>query len=444
MSVLMQAFYWYCPRDDGKEYQWWNHVRDQVPALARAGFTSLWLPPIHKAANLHGPSMGYDPYDYYDIGEFDQKGSVPTWFGAKAELLELIGAAHSHGLTLLADVVMNHNAGGDAQELNPVTGEKRWTLFQPKSGKFLRNWECFTPNRSEGADPVAFGGFPDLAHSNPYVQAELLKLARWLIEDLGFDGFRYDYVKGYGAATIQAFQEYAYQRNGQTVRAQGLAEFWDAADPILRWVELANFSAENPVRAFDFPLREMLKSLCDQSGFSLTNVATWETVLKEKPDSAVTFVESHDLREEGRPITSDKLLAYSFILTHEGLPCVYWKDYFNFGLALPGTPHGIDALVSAHEKYSGGRSQILHLDDDLYVMQRPGSDGKPGFIYVLNNDGSDWRGDWVSTDHPNTTFRPVAWWGHTDMARPIDQSTDRDGRGQFFAAGRGYAIYVPS
>ncbi len=56
-------------------------------AIAEAGFTALWLPPANKAAGWK--SMGYDPYDFYDLGEFDQKGGVPTWFGSKAELLDL-------------------------------------------------------------------------------------------------------------------------------------------------------------------------------------------------------------------------------------------------------------------------------------------------------------------------------------------------------------------
>ncbi len=78
MGVMMQTFHWDCPREDKKEFQWWNHVNEKVPSLAEVGFTSLWLPPIHKAANLFGPSMGYDPYDYYDLGEFDQKGDYPN------------------------------------------------------------------------------------------------------------------------------------------------------------------------------------------------------------------------------------------------------------------------------------------------------------------------------------------------------------------------------
>ena len=159
--------------------------------------------------------MGYDPYDYYDLGEFDQKGSVPTWFGTKAELLALIDDAHQNNLSVIADIVINHSSGADAQELNPLSGQSRWTLFNPKSNKFPRNWESFHPNMYESWDEMAFGDMPDLSHRNPYVYAELLKLARWLIEEVGFDGFRYDFVKGYGANTITAIQEYRYMRDGQ-------------------------------------------------------------------------------------------------------------------------------------------------------------------------------------------------------------------------------------
>jgi alpha-amylase len=442
MGVMLQTFYWDCPREEGKEFQWWNYICREIPGLAKAGFTCLWLPPVHKAANLAGPSMGYDPYDYYDLGEFDQKGTVPTWFGTRQELDELIASAHRYNMTVLADMVFNHNSGADAQEINPITGQSRWTLFHPRSGKFPRNWECFHPSMYESWDEMTFGDMPDLSHRNPYVYAELLKLARWLIEEVGFDGFRYDFVKGYGANTITAVQEYRYMRGGGLFVPYGVAEYWDSASNTLHWVEEANFSNSNPVDAFDFPLREMLKALCDQYDFSLRNLATWDTILQKQPQTTVTFVENHDLRDEGRPIVNDKLLAYSYILTHGGYPCVFWKDYFNYNLALRDTPNGIDALVQAHEAYAAGETQTLYLDDSLYIMQRTGYDGKPGLIYVLNNRGDAWQGQWASTQWRSATFRPVAWWSRIDMARPIDQSTDRDGRGQFFAAPRGYAVYV--
>jgi alpha-amylase len=442
MGVMMQAFFWDCPRVDNREYQWWNYVCKQVPSLAKAGFTSLWLPPVHKAANLGGSSMGYDPYDYYDLGEFDQKGSIPTWFGTKAELLSLIETAHGHGLSLIADVVINHNNGADEEQGNPLIDQSRWTLFKPKSDRFPRTWECFHPNIYESWDQMTFGDMPDLSHRNPYVYAELLKLARWLIEEVGFDGFRYDFAKGYGENTIAAFQEYRYMRNGNLIVPYGVAEFWDSASNTLRWVDSANLSSSNPVDAFDFPLREMLKALCDQYGFSLKNLTTWETILQKQPQTTVTFVENHDLRDEGRPIVNDKLLAYSYILTHEGYPCVFWHDYFNYRLALDGTPNGIAALVRAHEKYASGNTDILHVDDYLYIMQRTGYEDKPGLVYVLNNRGDNWNGRLVTTKFINRSLQPVAWWSKTDLARPIDQTTDFDGRAQFYAPPRGYAVYA--
>ena len=442
MGVMMQTFFWDCPRVDNREFQWWKTIREQVPALANVGFTSLWLPPVHKAANLGGPSMGYDPYDYYDLGEFDQKGSIPTWFGTRQELSQLIETAHSYRLSLIADVVINHNSGADEQEVNPLIDQSRWTKFDPKSGKFPRNWESFHPNMYERWDEMTFGDMPDLSHRNPYVYGELLKMTRWLIEEVGFDGFRYDFVKGYGANTITAIQEYRYMRDGQPFVPYGVAEFWDSATNTLHWVEEANFSNSNPVDAFDFPLREMLKALCDQYGFSLKSLLTWETILQKQPQTTVTFVENHDLRDEGRPITNDKLLAYSYILTHEGYPCVFWHDYFNYNLALDGTPNGIAALVTAHEKYAGGSTEVLYVDDSLYIMQRTGYGDKPGLIYVLNNRGDNWNGKLVGTKFANASFQPVAWWSKTDLSRPINQPTDRDGRAQFYAPPRGYAVYA--
>jgi alpha-amylase len=82
------------------------------------------------------------------------------------------------------------------------------------------------------------------------------------------------------------------------------------------------------------------------------------------------------------------------------------------------------------------------VDDNLYVMQRTGYGDKPGLVYALNNRGDNWNGRLVTTKFYNASFQPVAWWSKTDMARPINQSTDRDGRGQFYAPPRGYAVYA--
>ena len=444
MAVMMQAFYWDCPRDADQEYQWWNHVRMRIADLAGAGIKALWLPPVHKAANLGGASMGYDPYDYYDLGEFDQKGSVKTWFGAKDELQALIATAHDHGMDVIADFVITHCSGADVQEVNPITGQSRWTKFTPKSGRFLRDWQCFHPNFFESWDQGTFGDMPDLSHRNPRVLAEVIELARWLVEEIGFDGFRYDYVKGYGGWLVTSVQEYRYLRDGKPFQPYGVAEFWDNTQAIHGWVDVTNFSNQNPVDAFDFPLRETLKALCDQYGFSLRDLANRDSLVKDENQAAVTFVENHDLRDPGRTIDNDKLLAYSFILTHEGYPCVFWKDYYVAGLALQGTANGIDALIAVHERLAGGDTDILYVDDDLYIMQRRGWGEQKGLVYALNNRGDRWDGNWVNTRWPGTRFDPVAWWSRSDPGRPDSQWSTVDGSAQFWAPPRGYAVYAPA
>ncbi|MGK7369599.1 MAG: hypothetical protein ACNS64_05245, partial [Candidatus Halalkalibacterium sp. M3_1C_030] len=85
-GILMQGFYWDSFIESGAG-NWWDFVREKLPELAEAGITEIWLPPAQKSN--HSPSMGYDPYDYFDLGEFPQKGRVETYFGSRSELQQL-------------------------------------------------------------------------------------------------------------------------------------------------------------------------------------------------------------------------------------------------------------------------------------------------------------------------------------------------------------------
>ena len=167
MGVIMQTFYWDCAKLENKAGDWWNFISSRIDSLVSAGFTAIWLPPANKAANLGGLSMGYDPYDYYDLGDIDQKGSVKTLFGSKTDLLKLIKTAHNKNIQVYADLVLNHNSGADEEESNPVLGQKRWTKFSPKSKKFPRSWQCFHPSPYETWDNGTSGDMPDLCHRDP-------------------------------------------------------------------------------------------------------------------------------------------------------------------------------------------------------------------------------------------------------------------------------------
>jgi Alpha amylase, catalytic domain len=144
-----------------------NYRQSRRQASQRFGSHPQTKPP-------DGNRWATTPMTIMTWGQFDQKGGVPTWFGSRAELLDLIQSAHVLGLQVYADLVFNHNSGGDAQELNPIDGQSRWTKFTPRSGKFPRDWKCFHPSQYETWDGATFGDMPDLCHRTPLVYTERL------------------------------------------------------------------------------------------------------------------------------------------------------------------------------------------------------------------------------------------------------------------------------
>ena len=188
--------------------------------------------------------------------------------------------------------------------------------------------------------------------------------------------------------------------------------------------------------AFDFPLRYRLKSLCDTYGFSLTELAKNDVLARQRPFEAVTFVDNHDF-SGAESVVNDKILAYAYILTHEGYPCVFWKDYFNHGLARPGEPGGIERLVQVHERFAGGGTEILWADDLVYAMARTGTDAQPGLVLGLNNAGAPQRRN--LTLRTRKRLEPLAWKG---AAIPPPLVPDERGAIALEVPARGYVVYA--
>jgi alpha-amylase len=367
MSVMLQAFYWDCPAKEKQDHNWWNFVAGYVEDLSKSGFDALWLPPVSKAAQTR--SMGYDPYDYFDLGDYDQKGGKKTWYGNRAELVALIKKAHDNRMGCYADMVISHNSGGDEEETNPLDGQKRWTKFYPKSGRFPRDWNCFHPSRYEVTlDGELFADFPHLCHRNPLVYTSIMEYAQLIIEELGFDGFRFDFVKGYGAWMLGTIAKYRYVKDGKEFSPFVVGEYWEDGESIEQWLTKVNGFSDNQVAAFDFPLRYQLKDVCDTFHYDLRKLTRDGAASCRSPQEGRYLCRQP--RHGRNTIVNDKMLAYSYILVHEGYPSVFWYDYYNNGLARTGTPNGIDALIAAHHRHAGGGSQILHVDPDLYIMQR--------------------------------------------------------------------------
>lgn len=114
-QIMLQGFEWYVPADHAH----WRRLQRALPSLQALGITSLWIPPACKASWHTG--NGYDIYDLYDLGEFEQKGSRPTKWGTKEELRQLVQEANQHGIRVLFDTVLNHKAAADHSEIVPAT-----------------------------------------------------------------------------------------------------------------------------------------------------------------------------------------------------------------------------------------------------------------------------------------------------------------------------------
>src|SRR4051812_9055615 len=97
-GVILQSFDWYMP--SGKL---WSDLGAGAAALASAGFTAVWIPPAYKGS-AGTDDVGYAVYDLFDLGEFDQKGTVATKYGTKPQLQAAVTALQGAGLAVYADV----------------------------------------------------------------------------------------------------------------------------------------------------------------------------------------------------------------------------------------------------------------------------------------------------------------------------------------------------
>lgn len=401
-GVMMQAFYW----DVEPRHEWWEILNGKVEGWANAGIDRIWLPPATKGQS-GGFSMGYDPSDYFDFGEFMQHGTVPTRFGTRSELETLIATAHSKDVEVIADIVLNHNSGGGL-EYNPYRDKMTYTLFNEQhgnaSGMFNRNYEHFHPNSTSISDEGnLFFDEQDLDHDVPYVQEWLWKkensVANYYKNVMGFDGWRFDYVKGFAPWVIKEWMA--------SVGGFAVGENWDGnADVLKDWVEATGISA------FDFAAFYKLEEALDRHN-DLTYLGR-DMLRKTHPDQAVTFVANHDTEkdsnEDNRISAENKMKAYAYILTHDGYPTIFYSDYEDEAFK-----EELKNLIAIHNSIASGEVEVLHNDNDEYVMKRKGTTNNPGLILYINSSSSTKRrsivSGWTNTTlldySTKTTFSPT-------------------------------------
>lgn len=323
-GVMLQGFSW-----DSYDYSQWTVLEKQADDMK--GFIDLvWLPQSGKCIETT-QVMGYKPYYY-----FNQNSS----FGTEAELRSLIAKFKANGIGAIADVVVNHrNTDGwftfPAETYNGVTYQMLPTdICKNDDGgstatQAKKDGVSLSQNNDEGTD---FGGCRDIDHKSENVQKIIKAYLKFLKEDIGYTGFRYDMVKGFSGSHVADY-------NDATGVKFSVGEYWDGNQSIINWINKTNKKSA----AFDFQFRYNVR---DAIGIKDNNIVSSPNWSKLKSDYnlmhdptyrqyAITFVENHDMQYRSKdepldPLKRDTLAANAYMLAMPGTPCVFqphWRAY---------------------------------------------------------------------------------------------------------------------
>ena len=370
----------------------WDFIAQQAAGLAAIGFTAIQVPPASKAQGGAGRGCdGYGVFDPRDLGSKQQQGSTPTRYGTAEQLRRMVGCCHAAGLDVYLDMVLHQvigenggpgvfrYLGADGQTLNG-RGAMHPGCFRGDTG----NDDPVPPFRPEDAVPAPPDDFPfgrEKVYQNckppRYTIEDAIDFGDWLFRSTGADGMRFDDAKGTWAPFVSEFM----RSRGMASRF-AYAEYFDGDAGILQaWATGAPIASRTLVE--DFTLHWALQAACasgDPRGLAQAGY------LARNPFLACTFVDNPDTdTSPGQQIVSSKLLAYAYMLTAEGYPFVYGKDYFGTDVwqGAYGLKPWIDNLVWIHETLAAGATVLRWLDDSVIVRERTGA---PGLLAALNFD----------------------------------------------------------
>lgn len=424
-GVMMQYFEWNLP-DDGK---FWKQLKEDAKHLHDISITSIWIPPACKSTKSN--DVGYGIYDLYDLGEFDQKGTVRTKYGTIRELKEAIDELHKYNISVYFDAVMNHKAGADytekflAKEVDPDNREnvisqpyeiEGWTGFnfpgrKSKYSDFEWHYIHFTgtdydqatgkkaiyliegEGKSWGKGVDSENGnydylmYADIDFNHPDVAEHMKKWGIWVANELNLDGMRLDAIKHINDRFIKEFLEVVRADRGKDFYAVG--EYWKQdINSLNEYLSAVDYNVD----LFDVTLHyNMYQASKDGKDYDLRNLMN-DALVRVHPEMAVTFVDNHD-SQWGSSLESQveswfKPQAYALILLmKEGYPCIFYGDYYRIGKT--ESPHKliIDILLNARRNYAYGE-QVDYFDHPNTVgFVRMGDDKHPdsGLVLLISN-----------------------------------------------------------
>ena len=436
-GIIMQYFEWYMDCHQNL----WNQVKENAEELSKIGITALWLPPAYKGMGGKD-EVGYAVYDVYDLGEFDQKGTIKTKYGSKDEYLDAIIALKQAGIESYADIVLNHKMGADAIQTIPAT-KVDWTNhnqenYQKETVKvatkftfpgrkhkysdFEWNWTDFDGidyDNQTGENAIfkfvnkkwgeevddEYGNYDylmgaDLDFSNPRVVKECTDWGKWYLNFTKIDGFRLDAVKHIDA---NFYRDWIKELRNETKKELfAVGEYWSTdVNKLHKYITETNGN----ISLFDVPLHYNFYNASRDSNYDMSKILE-HTLVKENPCKAVTFVDNHDT-QPGQALQSFvenwfKPIAYSIILLrNDGYPCVFYGDYY-------GIPHDniepmndLKRLIQIRKEKSYGM-QHDYFDNNNYIgWTQEGDDEhiKSGIAVVISTAGDGYKRMYVGNQN---------------------------------------------
>ena len=381
-GVMLQGFSW----DSYNESQW--KVLEKQADELKNYIDLVWLPQSGKCLETT-QVMGYMPYYY-----FNQNSS----FGSEAELRSLITKFKAAGIGAIADVVINHrNTEGwytfPAETYKGVTYQMQSTdICKNDDGgttatQAATDGVSLSQNNDEGTD---FGGCRDIDHKSENVQKVIKAYLKYLKDDLGYTGFRYDMVKGFDGSHVADY-------NDATGVEYSVGEYWDGNDKIESWINRTNKKSA----AFDFQFRYNVRDAVNgAANGKVTTSSDWSKLNSNDNlmhDAnyrryAVTFVENHDTQyrsetEQNDPLRKDTIAANAYMLAMPGTPCIFqphWNAYKS----------EIKEMIAAR-KYAGITNMSNYANKQskktLYVNEVTGTKHK--LLVAVGNDADKYAGE---------------------------------------------------
>ncbi len=336
-GVMLQSFYWGSYTESS-----WSSLTQQADTLSKY-FNLIWAPPSGYP-NTTSNNMGY-----YPIYWLDQKSA----FGTEAELRTMIKTYKERKTGIIADVVINHKNGPSSWcsfANESVKGQNTGKTYSVKwdntnytqicsddEGNTNKSSEAYGKVKGNKDTGLNDGGCRDLDHTNATTQKNVETYEDFLLNEMGYAGFRYDFVKGYAPTYIQKYNTAAkpkysvgeYWQGSVTDTKSGDHPFGGVKD----WVDATSKTSA----AFDFPMKYFIQDAFGSNNWSkLANYANGKTTLMGTSgyaQYAVTFIDNHDTgdpHDNPSPLRANIAAANAYILAMPGTPCIWishWTAY---------------------------------------------------------------------------------------------------------------------